>query len=46
MIIAMRATCPECGSHDVRRLGVDPGSHEDLLECRECGAMADKRDFR
>ena len=37
--------CPECGSKDVRHLGRDANTDEDLYECRACGCIADVRDF-
>lgn len=43
--ITKKAKCPECASGNVKHLGVDAGSHEDLYECRDCGMVADKSDF-
>lgn len=45
MNITKQATCPDCGGKNVSRLGIDPGSHEDLYECQDCGQVADKSDF-
>lgn len=45
MNITKRAKCPDCGSVNVKHLGIDAGSHEDLYQCRDCGQVADKSDF-
>jgi uncharacterized Zn finger protein len=45
MKITIQAKCPACSSRNVRHIGLDDGSGEDLYECQDCGQMACKEDF-